>query len=294
MTLTTSSAATVDVRADFMDATTSTGVITASTMKPGNQNTAISSATTTDIVSAPGANVARNVKLLYIKNKDAATSVDITLNIVNASSTVVGPKVTLAAGEWATLNDPGTWFAYAVDGSVKSSGSSINFVSSSGFAGPVTGYAADTYLAGSRILLPTASLVAGQTSFRWDFGVSKTAAGIATPTVIIRYGTAGAIGDTARVTFTFSAQTAAVDRGWVRVIAVFRTVGATAVLDCEAYLNHQLATTGLNSTTTGSQELAVSSSSFDSTPSGSYIGLSVNGGASAVWTITSVMGFATI
>lgn len=293
--LTPSSTSALEVRTDWVEATTASGIITADTFKPDNQRTTFSSAVAADIISAPAANRCRNVKFISVHNTGAASNT-VLCEVVNAAGNADLFNVPLAAGEWLTWNETGVLFVYATDGSVKSSGQSISFVSSSGFAGPVTGFASDTYLAGSRIALPVASLVGGQTGFRWNFGVVKTAAGTATPTVIIRYGTAGAIGDTARVTFTFSAQTAAVDRGWVEVIAAFRTVGSgtSAILDAEAFFSHQLATTGLNSTTTGGQELAVSSSGFDSTPVGSFIGLSVNGGASAAWTITSVIGFATI
>jgi len=167
-------------------------------------------------------------------------------------------------------------------------------VASTGFAGPVTGYAADTYLAGSAIAIPVTRLVAGQSQVSWRFGVSKTGAGTAAPTMILRYGTAGAVADAAVVTFTFGAQTAAVDRGVVEVIARFSVIGALAILDAEALLTHQLATTGLNVTTTGKEELAVSSSAFDSTVAASILGLSINGGTSAAWTITSVAGVAVI
>ena len=214
------------------------------------------------------------------------------------ATTQWGPAITLLTGESASWS--GSWKVYTAQGVEKSAPvTSGLIIPGTGFAGPVTGYSSDTYLAGSQILLPTALLVAGRSMFRWNFGVSKTAACTGTPTVIIRYGTGGAIGDTARATFTFSAQTAAVDRGWFEVIARFRTVGSgtSAVLDAEAFLSHQLATTGLNNTTTGGQELAVTSGGFDSTPTGSYIGLSVNGTsttAPAVWTITAVHAMALI
>src|SRR6267378_143962 len=57
------------------------------------------------------------------------------------------------------------------------------------------GFAADTYVAGSGILLPSFNLQVGAL-FRWTMIGSKTAAGVATPTFIFRLGT-GVIGDTA-------------------------------------------------------------------------------------------------
>jgi hypothetical protein len=68
--LVTTSVASVDVQASFID-------LSGTTITPGNQNTAISSATTTDIVAAPGASTTRNVKTLHVRNKAATLSVNI-------------------------------------------------------------------------------------------------------------------------------------------------------------------------------------------------------------------------
>jgi len=239
---------------------------------------------------------------ISVRNTGASTRIVTfykTKNSTTYDATTEWTTLTLLTGERAEWTSYG-WQTYNSQGITKVAPvNSGLFVPAEGFSGPTTGYATDTYLTGSKIPVPTTILTAGRSKFMWRFGVSKTAACTGTPTIIIRYGTAGAIGDTARVTFTFAAQTAAVDRGWFEVIAIFRAVGSgtSAILDTEAQIKHQLATTGLNVTTTGFQELAVTSSGFDSTPGGSYIGLSVNGTsttAPAVWTITSVHGFALI
>jgi hypothetical protein len=144
------------------------------------------------------------------------------------------------------------------------------------------GYAADTYLAGSSIAAPSTGFLAG-TRYSCTFDMVKTAAGTATPTVIIRIGTAGAIGDAAICTFTFAAGTAAVDTGTFVVTAHFRTVGGgtVAVVSGTCECRHALAATGLVSTgASGQGQIQVTSSGFDSTPAGSFIGISFNGGAS--------------
>lgn len=151
----------------------------------------------------------------------------------------------------------------------------------------VTGYAADTYLAGSSIAIPAGSLKA-KTMYSCTFNVVKTGAGLATPIINIRIGTAGTTADTSRGTLTFSAQTAVVDEGTFTVDAVFRTVGSgtTAVLQTVGELRHRLSITGLG---TGVSESEIATSAgFDSTVASSIIGLSVNGGASASWTISVV------
>lgn len=144
------------------------------------------------------------------------------------------------------------------------------------------GYAADTYLAGSGIAMPTGGFVAGAT-YTCVFDMVKTAAGTATFTITLRIGTAGTVADTSILSFVFGAGTAAVDSGIFTVTAHFRTVGATttAVMVGLAECSHALAATGLIATgASGFGQILVTSSGFDSTVAGTTIGLSVNGGAS--------------
>lgn len=152
---------------------------------------------------------------------------------------------------------------------------------------PGAGFASDTYLAGSGIAIPNGRLKA-TTIYRCTFDVTKTAAGVATPIINVRIGTAGTTADTSRGTHTFAAQTAAIDNGLFDFIAVFRTVGSgtSAVLQSRCALTHNLSITGLS---TGVSPITTATSAgFDSTPNGSIIGLSLNGGTSAAFTITTV------
>lgn len=88
----TSSAATIDVHASFAD-------LSGSTVTPGKQNTALSSAATTDVVAAPASSTVRNVKTLHLRNKDASLSCDVTVQF-NANATLYElAKYTLAPGQ---------------------------------------------------------------------------------------------------------------------------------------------------------------------------------------------------
>jgi hypothetical protein len=143
-----------------------------------------------------------------------------------------------------------------------------------------TGFAADTYLTGSGIAIPGGLVKAG-TMYRLVFDMVKTAAGIAAATVIVRFGTAGTTADTARLTFTWGAGTAAIDTGTFEVFVHFRNVGASAVAVGICRCTHALAATGLVSTgASGTGILLVTSGAFDSTVANSIIGVSFNGGAS--------------
>lgn len=144
-----------------------------------------------------------------------------------------------------------------------------------------TGFAADTYLAGSSIAIPAGRLAAAGFTYKLRFDMVKTAAGAATPILTIRFGTAGAIGDTARLTFTFAIGTAAIDTGMFEAVCHFRNVGASAVLVGVATLIHALAATGLTTTGTGGAAIFnATSATFDSTVPLSFVGASFNGGAS--------------
>lgn len=145
----------------------------------------------------------------------------------------------------------------------------------------VVANAADTYLAGSALAIPGHLLQAGAI-FRWKLVMTKSGAGIAPPTWIIRVGTGGAVTDTARVTFTGPAQTGVIDTGWVDIVAVLRNTGAAGVLAAGLMLGHNLATTGFANI--ANPTLQVTSAGFDTTLASLIVGLSVNPGASGVWT----------
>lgn len=148
-----------------------------------------------------------------------------------------------------------------------------------------TGFAADTYLSGSMISIPTGKIKVG-TKYRCKFNVVKTAAGAAAPIFTVRVGTAGTVADGARDVLTMAAQTAVVDEGVVEIECVFRQSGVTAILQALASLGHRLATTGLS---TANHSVAVATSAqFDVSTANQKIGVSVNGGTAAAWTINSV------
>jgi hypothetical protein len=166
--------------------------------------------------------------------------------------------------------------------------STLADVTNGSIAAQGPGFAADTYLVGSDVRLGN-RLPKARTLYQCTFDVSKTAAGTATPIIILRIGTAGSTADAARVTFTFPAQTAIADVGTFSVWALFRSVGAAGIVQGRANLVHRGPTTGLTglSVEPGPTVQAVSAA-FDTAVANSIIGLSVNGGGSAAWTVQLV------
>jgi hypothetical protein len=155
------------------------------------------------------------------------------------------------------------------------------------------GFATDTYLTNSDILIPSWSMQA-KTVFKWTLMATKTAAGVATPIYNIRIGSLRTTGDTTRLTLTGPAQTAIVDKGILTIIVTVRSVGASGVIQGNASWQHTgtaaSSTIGTGFANDGSGHVDGTSAGFDnSNLGGSYIGLSINGGASASWTVTQVI-----
>lgn len=89
--LTTSAALNCDVHASWADKN-------GSTITPGNKNTPITTATTTDIVSAPASSTYRTVKTLTIRNRDASTVNAVTVIHTDGTNATELIKVNLLAG----------------------------------------------------------------------------------------------------------------------------------------------------------------------------------------------------
>lgn len=142
------------------------------------------------------------------------------------------------------------------------------------------GFSSDTYVTNSGILIPGCGMQAGQT-YRWYISLSKTAAGTAAAVFTFRIGSAQTTSDTSRLALTAPlAQTAAASSGLLICSVHVRSVSASGVIAGGVGV---AASAGLGSGADGA------SSTFDNTAlAGQYLGLSINGGASAAWTITGV------
>ena len=149
---------------------------------------------------------------------------------------------------------------------------------------------ADTYLTGS--LLTIGGRLKTGSVLTWRLIMTKTAAGTAAPVYSVRFGTAGAIGDTAQLTFTGTLQTAATDSGWAELTAVIVGVSATGTVTATHYFTHGGTSTGLQNVAQNRFQTATSGT-FDLTGGTLKAGVSVNPGASSVWTFPVVSAQAT-
>lgn len=266
----TSSTADIHVLVDFADLDDALKEVTVDA-----SDAAITSAVTTDILAAPASGFSRKAKWISIVNNHASASNTVTLQKNRNGAIRVIDKLTLAAGERMSYQEGRGVRVFDSEGREKSP----NSIRPDGTASAATiaAHSVDTYYLG----MQAAGRLAVGTVFRWAFRASKAAAGVATPIYSIRVGTAGTTADTARVTLTGVAQTAAADNGYFVVEAVFRAIGAAAVITAQQSLQHSLAATGFANV--GSPTLAGTSASFDASGTNVIVGLSVNPGAVGAW-----------
>lgn len=269
----TSAVCDVDVVASHMDCSQASPPIMD---QPETSVTNITTATTTTIVAAPGGTKRRNVKTATIRNAHASTPVDVTVTLERSATVYELVKMTLLAGETLEYIEGVGWFKV---GTVNNNPEVYN----ASLAAMAAGFAADTYVTGSNLAI--GGRTKAGTIFKWHIHMTKTAAGIATPSVVLRFGTAGAIGDTARVTMAGPAQTGVVDEAVLEIEAVVWTAGASGVVHGEMGIEHSAAVAA------GFAEMfdAVTSSAFDLTVAGLQVGVSMNGGASAAWTVNQTI-----
>ena len=144
---------------------------------------------------------------------------------------------------------------------------------------------ADVYVTGSDLAVPGHLMQIGMV-FRWRLGLTKTA-GTGSPVWTIRIGTAGAIGDTARLTFTqVAAGTSVTDTGYWDIEAIVRSIGAAGVISGVLAMSHVLATTGFS--TLGANVMQGQSAGFDTTVAATKVGLSFNHGTAGAGNIEYV------
>lgn len=103
--LVTSAAATVDVVASIQDKTTSSGAIGSA-----SQRTAVTTATTTDIVAAPSSGIERNIVEITVRNKHASTATDVTVMLDANGTDYELCKFTLNAGDTLEYIEGIGWF----------------------------------------------------------------------------------------------------------------------------------------------------------------------------------------
>lgn len=264
--LVTTSTSAIDVFASYVD-------LNGTTVTPGRQPTAIVTATTTDIIAAPASSTYRNLKMLTVRNKGAASN-DVTI-LFNANGTTYEVyKTTLSPGDTLVHYEEAGFIVIPAIANRKN----ILLADQSLTA------ATDTVVNNSSI--SAVNMKVG-CILRWTLDMDKTAAGTAAQTFAVAFGTAGTTADTIRVgtasAFTSGTSTAVADVAHVEVLVTIRTVSATGTCHGEFMLLHNLSATGFALIPT--VLIQQTPASFDMTTAGLLATLRTTAGASAVTTV---------
>lgn len=109
----TSTASSCDYHTSYMDMSTADPpVVKGSTSGRTNGNVA-SAGATTDIVPVPGASTIRNVKQIFVRNKDATLACDVTVQFNQNATLIELCKITLLPGQTLEYNDEYGFFVLA-------------------------------------------------------------------------------------------------------------------------------------------------------------------------------------
>jgi hypothetical protein len=271
----TSAVGQIDIHASWID-------LSGTTITAGRTNTRIGTATTTDVVAAPASSTTRNVRQLKVGNNSASVTNTVTIQHTDGTNVIVIEQVTLAPLERIGYEEGTGVRVFDSAGREKVTNGGLPTGNSN--TSDVVANAAATYLTGSG--LQVGGRVQAGSFLKWRLRMTKTAAGVATPTVAIYVGPNGTTADTARVTHSSTAvQTGVIDTGMFEVDATFRAVGATAVIESPIRLDH----TSADGAGFGTfRYLSANSASF-ALGANDYIGLVVNPGTAGVWTFQHVL-----
>src|SRR4029077_677151 len=155
-------------------------------------------------------------------------------NLRSALTDENGTGAALFSG--ATTPDFTTGFTIggAATNNYELTGNGTNFVPKAsdipnGSSAQQTGFASNTYLAGSVITLAAGDFKVGST-YRCMFDIAKTTAGTAAAIVTIYVCTNGSTSDTPAQTIQFAAATGVADTGMFEIWVNFRAIGASATI----------------------------------------------------------------
>ena len=178
-----------------------------------------------------------------------------------ASSGTVGRVLTSTGTVWSADLPPGG------RGTINATAQSLTAAA----ANPITG---------ASISLTTGAIRVGS-RFRWEVGVIKTAAGTATWSMIVRFGTLNTIVDPAVATWTSTTNTAAIDQGHYTIEMEVLTLGASATAKYICISSNTL------TSVTGLGRIAfipTPTATFNSAAANPFLNVTITPGAAAVFT----------
>lgn len=207
----------------------------------------------------------------------------VTMAINGTATTNVIAVLEIPAGGYASYEDGAGWTTYSNAGvilrtdSVSPSGLPGGLGTPNATAQNLTASAANV-VSGTLFQLPTNALNVGS-RFRFELGITKTAAGTATWTVAVKWGTAGTAADAAIASWISGTNTAAIDQATLAIEVYIASVGAAATATCiSMYVNTLTNATGLGIV----NFVPSSTAAFNSAAATPFMHVDITPGASAV------------
>lgn len=160
-------------------------------------------------------------------------------------------------------------------------------VSSQSVADQVINAATTALLTGSKMQVPAGKLRIG-TTFRWGIAVSKTAAGTAANSFLVKIGALGTASDPTVITLALPVGTAVADNAWIDIVVTVQgPLSGVCIAKASLVLTHNLSATGF--ATTPNVVLVATSATFDATVADLFVSLACTTAASTVLTFTHVL-----
>jgi len=203
-------------------------------------------------------------------------------NVVNVSCLKINSvpvTSTTGASTCMLLHDTDRYVRYRTLGAVASE---VIDLFSTARTATASAIAADTYL----LSLPISGYIKSGTYYKIYFTATKTGAGVASPTFVVRIGTNGTTADSAALTFNTSlAQTALTDIGRFEIDLTVTNYGVSSIILGTLHISHSITNGGFLPSGRAVAMLTVNSTAVNLTTAGLLLGISVNPGAAANWTI---------
>jgi hypothetical protein len=247
---------------------------------PGRKNTAITTATTTDVVLAPATSVFRNVKSLTVANKDV---ISCTCTVKHTDGTTTP---TLFYGNARPRRHDRVRRRRGIR---RPAGLRDDPAPELLERRSVPDGRDATYLTGSLITLPRTPQVGS--IYRWKVTSRSRPQAPARARSTSASAPTERTADTARCsTGALDTETAIADEMVAEILATVRgPIGASCIVQSSWTFDDNLTTTGFSNTARKSQVKAVQSAAFDITPTGTKVGLTITSGAADVVTIRQVI-----
>lgn len=219
---------------------------------------------------------------IHLLNTSASAVQTVSLYIAGTATTNQINTLIIPIAGWAHYEAGNGWIVYNSVGTPvtgSSVGGALGTPATASQAAATMTAGSANIVPGSLFQLPTGSLVAGST-FRWTINLSKTAAGTATFTVTVKFGTAGTTSDAAIATWTSGTNTAIIDYGLLVVTCNILTTGSGGTANCLAYYSHNpgVVATGLGLIGV----VPGSTATLNTTSASPYFHIDVTPGSSAV------------